>query len=337
MAESKQKPAIASSIEKQTGFRLRSAGADAGWTLTNDKYDIVADKPASFIALEARKNLGNTAVSEVIAKSKQYGEMPILLVADYVSFTQAEKLRAANVQFVDAAGNAFVRNASYLIFISGQKPENRPKKSIAAFSPAGIELLLAFVNRPELINADYRTIAGETRVTHTTVGRWFGEMERLGFLRRRRTGERRLLRRDELLSRWTNYYGETFRNKLEPVRFKSTKKTGRWWDEIDVGEFGAVWGGETGGERLTRHLKPAQATIYSNSLLPKLQFKYRLVRDPSGEFEIVKKFWKFGDLGDVAPPLVVYADLMATGDERNIETARLIYDEYLAEDNQAVA
>ena len=31
----------------------------------------------------------------------------------------------------------------------------------------------------------------------------------------------------------------------------------------------------------------------------------------------------------IAPPLLVYADLMATGDDRNIETAGIIYDKYL--------
>jgi hypothetical protein len=38
-----------------------------------------------------------------------------------------------------------------------------------------------------------------------------------------------------------------------------------------------------------------------------------------------------GEVGDVAPPLVIYADLIATADERNVETAQFIYDRYLAE------
>jgi hypothetical protein len=37
------------------------------------------------------------------------------------------------------------------------------------------------------------------------------------------------------------------------------------------------------------------------------------------------------DEGITAPPLVIYADLMETADERNLETAQMIYDRYLVD------
>jgi len=33
----------------------------------------------------------------------------------------------------------------------------------------------------------------------------------------------------------------------------------------------------------------------------------------------------------MAPPLLVYADLMATGEQRNLETARMIYEKYIVQ------
>jgi hypothetical protein len=48
---------------------------------------------------------------------------------------------------------------------------------------------------------------------------------------------------------------------------------------------------------------------------------------------LLKKFWLFdGDPAhpDAAPAPLVYADLMASGDERNAETAEMIYDRYIA-------
>jgi hypothetical protein len=45
--------------------------------------------------------------------------------------------------------------------------------------------------------------------------------------------------------------------------------------------------------------------------------------------EILKKFWAFKEesaKNGIVPPLLVYADLMASGDDRNIETAEIIYD-----------
>jgi hypothetical protein len=46
--------------------------------------------------------------------------------------------------------------------------------------------------------------------------------------------------------------------------------------------------------------------------------------------EVRKQFWNFPvdpQHPGLAPPLLVYADLLATGDARCIETAKMIYDE----------
>jgi hypothetical protein len=42
----------------------------------------------------------------------------------------------------------------------------------------------------------------------------------------------------------------------------------------------------------------------------------------------MRKFWKFENHGyvDMVHPILVYADLLATGDPRNIETAKIIYE-----------
>ncbi len=43
---------------------------------------------------------------------------------------------------------------------------------------------------------------------------------------------------------------------------------------------------------------------------------------------LLKKQWKLAEKG-LVPPLLIYADLMATGDARVIEAAEIIYDNYL--------
>ncbi len=58
----------------------------------------------------------------------------------------------------------------------------------------------------------------------------------------------------------------------------------------------------------------------------------RLHTDQRGNVEILKAFWDTKcDWTDteIVHPLLVYADLLATGDPRNIETAKRIYDERL--------
>lgn len=254
----------------------------------------------------------------------------LMLIAPYVPSSQGKKLRSLEIAFIDTAGNAYLKSHGLYVFVTGKRAEITKEKPVGIFRPAGVKLLLALLTAPGIENADYRTISADTGIARTTIGELMNDLERAGYLINR-PNKRFLTRKAELIKRWTEVYAERFRIKLNPQRFTSTKKTGRWWEEINISDYNAVWGGETGGAELTRHLRPKVATIYADNQLPKLQLKYGLVRDPRGEIEIVKRFWRFGEVKSTAPPLVVYADLLSTADERNIETAKLIYDEYLAQ------
>jgi len=53
-----------------------------------------------------------------------------------------------------------------------------------------------------------------------------------------------------------------------------------------------------------------------------------LLPNPNGEVAIYKPFWKNQENRTVSP-LLIYAQLMYSGNDRNIETAKLIYDEYI--------
>ena len=102
---------------------------------------------------------------------------------------------------------------------------------------------------------------------------------------------------------------------------------------VKIGEYEGCWGGEVAAAKLTRRLKPQMVTIYADQLPGRLIIENKLRKAADGEIEILKPFWNFEhDLTnrDIAPPLLVYADLMATGDQRNVETAGIIYDKYLA-------
>ncbi len=60
----------------------------------------------------------------------------------------------------------------------------------------------------------------------------------------------------------------------------------------------------------------------------------RMRKNPEGNIQVYKAFWNEGlnyqhDDVDIVDPLIVYADLLGTGDVRNLETARMIYDKEL--------
>jgi hypothetical protein len=105
-----------------------------------------------------------------------------------------------------------------------------------------------------------------------------------------------------------------------------------WWKGVDLRTQQAVWGGEVAAYHLTGYLDPEQLTIYSAK--PEvLILKHRLRPDPNGAIEVLDTFWPLTEESDAAsatvPPLLVYADLMASADPRNIDTAQRIRAQYL--------
>lgn len=283
---------------------------------------------------KVRNNINNSTIAETATEAKKNG---VVLVADYISQPQADKLRELNVPFFDTAGNAFFKADGLFVFISGRKGKVTKEKPLRLFRPAGMKILFALLTSPGLEQISYRQISAKTNVPTPTIGVFMSDLEKAGYLSKRASGERRLERRNELFKRFVENYAESFRPTLEPVRFKAERFEGRWWEQTDLSEFDAFWGGEAGGALLTKHLKPESATIYANSLLPKFQAKHRLIRDKSGNIEILKKFWKTGEIGDVAPPLIVYSELVANAERRSLETAEMIYDEYLVDIAQAAS
>ncbi len=101
-----------------------------------------------------------------------------------------------------------------------------------------------------------------------------------------------------------------------------------WLEKARIAPGRGVFGGEVAADRLTGQLKPARVTLYVWGVPDDVILANRLRPDDQGTVEILEAFWRPIEDGaaarQTAPPLLVYADLMATGDPRNLEVARLI-------------
>jgi hypothetical protein len=183
-----------------------------------------------------------------------------------------------------------------------------------------------------LENKSYREIAKEAGVSLGAVNWIMNDLKSLGHLADFGSRGRRLVNRKELLKRWTSAYPEQLRPKLSIGRFR-TRHGHDWWKKAQLPSE-AFWSGEVAAQLLTKYLRPETVTIYSESNLPKLQAQYGLQRDPTGNVELLRRFWKFDHWEkqnlQTAPPLLVYADLVRTADDRNLETAEIIYEQFIA-------
>jgi hypothetical protein len=84
-----------------------------------------------------------------------------ILFANFVNPVMAEKFRRRSISFVDCAGNLSMKNKQFDFYVKRKKLPRLHAKRIRgrAFNSAGLKLIFALFNRPELLNASYREIS----------------------------------------------------------------------------------------------------------------------------------------------------------------------------------
>jgi hypothetical protein len=279
-------------------------------------------------AVEVKLGITRAAIGVVAQGFLKFPEKG-LLVTRHVNPRIAELLKKMAIPFIDTAGNAYINEPPLYIFIKGNKlaKEPHPERIQRAFRPAGLQVLYVLLCNPGIEDEPLREIAKAADVALGTVSWVMKELERMGFLIEMGRRGRRLVRKDNILKRWVTAYPEQLRPKLFRGRFRAINYD--WWKDINIKDFGAYWGGEVAAAVLTKYLRPEIVTIYTKDPIGKLVLKHKLKKDPDGNVEILNRFWNFKlntFNNDLVHPVLVYADLMATGDNRNIETAGMIYD-----------
>lgn len=341
----------ADALYKETGLRLVNIN-ELG--VAEQRYDVK-------LRIEGYDDFRFTAEVKRWAQQTNFGALVHevnqrpgkgMLVADYVNPKMADKLRKLDVPFIDAVGNAYINEKPLYIFIKGNK--NRVQANIIkaqdapatgrAFQSTGIKVVYALIRNPQLVTAPYRDIANIAGVALGTVGWVINDLKQGGYLIEYGKKQRRLKNKKQLLHKWVAAYLEKLRPKLFLGAF--TTENEYWWKDLDEGivDYKARWGGEVAAAKMTGHLKPEKITIYMHKEGGnKLLAENRLHKHPKGNIQIYRTFWKdeenwgneiqrFTDnMMDCVDPMIVYADLLATGDPRNLETAKIIYDERLDE------
>jgi len=267
--------------------------------------------------------------AQVKSQLAQYAELP-LLVAPFISRETAEHCRNLHLSFLDTAGNAYLEAPGLYIYITGQpRPKDAKESKFRSVGAAGLQVTFTLLSRPELVHAPYREIAHAAAAALGTITHVMRDLEARGFL----TGDqhRRILDPRRLLEEWVTHYPIALRPKLHPRRFEAPfEGYPKRLAQIDLKSLGAYWGGELAAQRLTQFLRPAAFTIYSRRPMKGLIAALRLHANPKGNVEVLDAFWNFEPdpkYPDIVPPVLAYADLLATRDGRNIEAANLIYEQ----------
>lgn len=257
---------------------------------------------------------------------------PPLLATKYVPPHAAVRLKENGIQFVDTVGNAFINQPPLFIFVQGNKPKQEEIVAPVArlFKGVGLKIVYLLLCRPELADRPYRELAEMADVALGTVNVTVTELIKKGFILDTGKNGKKLLDKKALFERWIAAYPDNLKPKLLLGRFRGV---GDWWKDAQPDPTLAQWGGEVAAAKLTGYLKPGTVTLYMDkNRLSELVITNRLKKDPQGNVEILQRFWPqkngFGE-GDTVHPILVYADLLAIGEQRTMETARMLYERHL--------
>lgn len=168
-------------------------------------------------------------------------------------------------------------------------------------------------------NLRYRQLAAAAGVSVGSVNNVMQSLMEKGYVVE--DGKKRLLRkRTSLLDRWARAYADGLKERFFVARFTFlTPQVKECWRDIRMPE-NVSWGGEPAAALLDDYLQPERWDVYVSDNANALIATGRMIPKADGEIYVYRKFWD--EAG--TPPVVVYADLLAMGNDRCREAAERI-------------
>ncbi|MCP5498109.1 MAG: hypothetical protein H7A23_26430 [Leptospiraceae bacterium] len=261
-----------------------------------------------------------------------------LVVSGSISSSAKEILKQNNINYLDMAGNCFIKdNKGLYIQIEGKKRELlRSERKHKAFNKNGIKLIYALLLNENLVNGTYEEMAKAANISKSTVGTILKDLKEKGYLLQINENLKRLTEVPQLQEKWVHAFNEKLKPSLLRGKFRFLPKRESDWKSINLGAD-TFWGGEPGANILTGFLSPGEWTIYSTVSKNELLKNLFLVPDPQyGNVSVYNVFWDLNNENfvnkenKIVNPLLIYADLLGTNHSRNFETAQKIYERELS-------
>lgn len=263
---------------------------------------------------------------------KNNNKLPLIAVGNNLFPKIKQQLRQLNIAYLEVNGNLFLKSDGINILIDTNKTMvTAEKKAGRAFTKTGLKLVFQFLLDEHWLNMPYRQIGERIDIGTGNITNIMNGLKQEGYLLPLNKNDYQIYNKRKLLETWMVAY----ENKLKPALKMGTFrffKNEDWqaWKKLHFKKDTTCWGGEPAADLLTGNLRPALLTLYTTETRNELIKNYKLVPDENGNIVAYEKFWHGYEMNDhTAPPLLVYADLMNTGDARCIETAQKIDDEFL--------
>ncbi len=282
--------------------------------------------------VEIKKDIRNHQIEKI--QQQAIHNSPFMLCTIRIFPKIKELLRQNGIAWLEANGNVYFKQHGQTVWIDTQKPYTTEKdKANRAFTKTGLKVVFHFLLDSQLINEKHRELARKTNTALGNVSNVLKGLKETGFIVDQDKQTMVLINKKELVAKWITTYQEVLKPTLLIGTYRFINKDDYIkWQEIKLDTANTYWGGEPAADILTGHLRPEKFTIYTNEPRTVLLKKYRLVPDEKGDILIYKKFWQEQPEDDsIVPVMLIYADLIGEDEKRCLETAQLIYKNWLNE------
>jgi hypothetical protein len=297
--------------------------------------------PVRYIVEVKAGPLTRAVVADLLSRLGQRSTNNFLVLSAYVPPALAEELADHGVQFLDAVGNQHVSiGDQYFVRTSGKRPLRAASPEHKSTQPTGYLVYFALLADPKLRSAPVRTVAAAAGVSKSAVSNAIARLEAQKLLVRRRAKANWVDTR-ALLERWLVGYSEVVRPRFLIGAYRAQESDPLALEKRIEAEMpvDTAWtfGGAAAAYRLTGHYRGDSTVVHVADPQADLPRRLRLVRvddQPRPNLILLRApapLLLQGVTAHTAHPLLVYTELLYTGDERAREAAAEVRETQLRE------
>ena len=276
------------------------------------------------VAVEIKWRSQPLGVAEAARWLERHTE-PTILALPSIPRGLGAHYRALGINYVDSGGNAFLDFPGFHIHIEGQKPRvtvtSGTKALPASTNPAGLKVVFVLLITPEAITLSHDNQARLAGVSKGTVTNTLTDLRQRGHVFSERKN-RTLVDRDRLARDWVDGYVRDLSPRLKEVELAGPEPD--WWTRNWTDAAAGTIGGGLALAHLGAPLRPDRTVIYGVPPWPDIRREARLTRDNGLPVTLRERFWSAAFLtgNRYIPPLLAYADALASADPREADAAR---------------
>ncbi|HYL77464.1 MAG TPA: type IV toxin-antitoxin system AbiEi family antitoxin [Bryobacteraceae bacterium] len=293
------------------------------------------------LAVEAKRSyISRAAVSELLAwlsHLRADRTQGVILFATHIPRKTAEALIEAKVNFVDDAGNVHLELGDAYNWTAIGIPAPEPISERRPASPAQLQLLFQFVTYPESVNWPVRRLESAAGISKSKAAQARRHMIAEGLLTRSgkqyQLGPAGLIAEHLILG-----YAQVLRPKLTLGTFRPVEKTAesflaRLRKELPSGVQYSLSGGPA-ADLLQHFYSGPEVALFLKPSTRAVAQQLRLLPDREGPITILRAFgdlvfWEKREHHILAPPWLIYAELLSSKQPRTREAAQEFRREFL--------